>query len=83
LGDIAATRTDVFEALVERAQPKAWRALAAWQRLLNQEPLTEQDGGALAELVKVREDDDGGRRTTREALFGALWRVAERHNLVV
>jgi hypothetical protein len=83
LSDAAATRTDVFEALVERVEPKAWCALAAWLKLLNEEALTAPEGVALTELVTVQDEDHNGRRAAREALFGALWRVAARQNLVV
>jgi hypothetical protein len=82
LASFASEHSEAFEALVGRAQPKAWTALSAWGKLRNQEMMTEQDGRALAELVSVQDEDDEDRRTGREALFNALWRTGKELGVV-
>ena len=82
LVELASERPEVFEALVQRAHPKAWTALSAWGKLRNQEPLTEQDGRALAEVVSVRKDDGENRRAAREVVFNALWQIGTELELV-
>jgi uncharacterized protein (UPF0335 family) len=83
LGTIASEQLEIFETMVERVQPKAWTALAAWQKLRGKDALTGQDGLALADLVAVREHDDAPTRATREALFDALWRMGTKLGIVV
>jgi hypothetical protein len=63
-------------------QPQPWRALAAWQKLIDREPLADADGIALAELVRVRDDDDLPQRLIRETLFTASWQLGTQLGVV-
>jgi hypothetical protein len=52
-------------------------ALAAYQRVMNHQDLTNADVEALLELVIVHEGDSQEQRKGRELLFMWIWRELE------
>ena len=57
------------------------QALAAWQKLWQGQPLDEEDGVALANLVVIRDDDKIEQRQVRSLLFHALRQKEQIHAL--
>jgi hypothetical protein len=60
---------------VEKSDP--WTVLAACQRVLNREALSEQDDQALGKAVSVQDDDSPKQREARRWLATWLWSVLE------
>jgi hypothetical protein len=62
----------VVETTVRLLCPQPWIAMAACQRVMELQKLSDADGQALAELVRVQNHDDKAKRQAREWLFGWL-----------
>jgi len=67
----------VVERFAKIVDSQPWAALAACAKVMKDEPLTPEDGEALAELVRVRPDDEETQRRARTWLFDWLRRGLE------
>jgi hypothetical protein len=67
----------VVNAMVRMTHPQPWAALVACSKVLKQQTLTQLNGEALSELVRIRNDDRAGQRQARAWLFNWLWQILE------
>jgi hypothetical protein len=65
------------ERLAKRLLSQPWSALAALERVLSHQSLSERDGEVLADLVRVRDADSAEQRGSREIFFELIRNAVE------
>lgn len=66
-----------LEAVAKVVEPQPWVALGAYQKILNGQGLTYEDGKVLCNMVSVRDGDTDVQKQARELLFDWLWEAIE------
>jgi HEAT repeats/NACHT domain len=74
---VAGLRDLALETIARMVEPRPWAALGAFQKVLNGQEITREDGDALSVLVSVRDGDTEVQKQARELLFRWLWEALE------